>query len=153
MAENLFDTLQSYDGKTYSGRMTFPNDSAHPMNKPMTITFRKVSDNQLRVPLHVGSDKSRIWIFTRLPKAIQLKHDHRHSDGTPDELTNYGGIDSLMRLGNQLTFPADEETTAILPEAATNVWSLRLSPDRKTLTYYLERNGKPRFEAEFDLTR
>lgn len=148
----LFDTLSGLDGNSYKGHMTFPDDPTHSMNKPMLISIRKVSENQLRIPLHVGEDKSRIWILTRTSEGILLKHDHRHKDGTPDDLTNYGGLDTSPGLGNQLTFPADAETAAILPAASTNVWSLRLSPDGKILTYYLERGRMPRFEAQFDLS-
>ena len=39
----------------------------------------------------------------------------------------------------------------LIPEAATNVWTLRLSPDNGELTYRLERHGKPRYEATFKL--
>ena len=150
---SVFDVLYQLDGKSYSGGMTYPADSAHPMNKPMRITVEVVSENEVRVPFAVGEDRSRTWILRRSSEGISLKHDHRHSDGTPDEVTNYGGVDRVQVLGRQLVFPADEETKSMLPEAATNVWSLRLSPDGKQLYYYLERHKEARFEAHFDLSR
>ena len=57
--------------------------------------------------------------------------------------------DRATRDGSALSqsFPADEHTRKLLPEAATNVWTLTLDPERAELTYYLERHGKPRFEA------
>jgi hypothetical protein len=27
-----------------------------------------------------------------MEEGLQLKHDHRHEDGTPDEVTMYGGV-------------------------------------------------------------
>lgn len=152
-ADSLFETLQALNGKSFSGKMSFPNDSKHEMNKPMTITVEAVSDEEVRVPLKVGENRSRTWILTRTPEGVQLKHDHRHEDGTPDDVTNYGGLDSKSELSTLLVFPADADTAKMLPEAASNVWSLRLSPDGKQLFYYLERHGKPRFEAVFDLSQ
>lgn len=131
--------------------MSFPENATHEMNKPMQITVQVISDTEIRIPLQVGEDKSRTWVLTRSAAGVQLKHDHRHADGTPDEVTNYGGTASNIELGNQLVFPADEETSRQIPEAATNTWSLRLAPDEGTLYYYLERHAKPRFEAAFDL--
>lgn len=151
-ADSLFDHLQGLHGKSYPGRMTFPADSTHEMNKPMTITVEVVSAEEIRIPLQVGEDRSRTWVLTRSPAGVLLKHDHRHPDGTPDEVTNYGGLAARPELGNLLVFPADQETSAMLPEAASNAWSLRLSPDGRQLFYYLERHTKPRFEAAFDLT-
>lgn len=150
-SQPLFEHLKNLDGRSFQGRMSFPSDPGHPMNKTMTISIKKVSDNQICIPLSVGRDKSRTWVLSKLPQGIQLKHDHRHSDGTPDEVTNYGGIDQHQSLGHQLNFPADEETKVLIPAAATNVWSLRLSPDKKTLFYYLERDNRSRFEARFEL--
>lgn len=151
-AQSLFDTLQKHDGRAYPGKMSFSNKANDEMNQPMLMTVKVVSESEIRVPFQVGENKSRTWILTRTAEGITLKHDHRHDDGTPDELTNYGGTDSNVQLGNQLIFPADQETITMLPEAATNAWSLRLSPDGKQLFYYLERHKQPRFEAVFDLS-
>ncbi len=133
--------------------MSYPDDPSHEMNKPMRIKVLRVSDNHIQVPFMVGDDTSRTWMLTKIGDSVELKHDHRHKDGTPDDLTNYGGVDSHQWLATQLIFPADEETAILLPEAKGNVWSLRLSPNGEVLTYYLERDGKPRFEAVFDLSK
>jgi hypothetical protein len=148
---SLFDFLHGLNGKTYPGRMTFPANSTDEMNKPMQITVQVVSDNEIRIPLQVGEDRSRTWVLTRSEAGVLLKHDHRHADGTPDKTTNYGGLAAKVELGTLLIFPADEETRTMLPEASSNAWSLRISPDGSKLYYYLERHAKPRFEAAFDL--
>ncbi len=148
----LFDVLRTLDGQVYAGKMTFPKQADHSMNKPMEITVNVVSENEIRIPLKVGEDASRTWVLTRSESGVLLKHDHRHPDGTPDEVTNYGGLAAgAPPLGVELVFPADEETAAMIPAAATNAWSLRLSPDHSRLYYYLERDSMPRFQAVFDL--
>jgi hypothetical protein len=149
----LFEHLQSLEGQAFAGRMTYPEDPDHKMNKPMRIEVNRISDSELRIPLHVGEDRSRTWILRKQTSGVQLKHDHRHADGTPDEVTNYGGHSRSPGLGSLLIFPADEETATLLPEASTNVWTLRLSPNGRSLTYYLERHSQPRFEAVFDLSK
>lgn len=147
----LFDTLKNHDGKTYHGRMSYSRNTNDEMDKPMQITVKVVSDDEIRIPLQVGEDRSRTWILTRSEAGVLLKHDHRHADGTPDEVTNYGGLASDIKLGNQLIFPADGDTTTMLPDASSNVWSMRLSPDGGKFYYYLERHSQPRFEAAFDI--
>src|SRR5690606_12921813 len=46
---------------------------------------------ELRVPFHVGDDRSRTWVLTRVGPGLRLKHDHRHEDGSDDAVTMYGG--------------------------------------------------------------
>ena len=71
----------------------------------------------------------------------------RRADGTPDEVTLYGGV--AVDAGSALSqsFPADRYTANLIPEAATNEWFLSFSADGQELTYYLERHGKARFKA------
>lgn len=147
----LFDHLKTLDGQTFEGRMSYTNKVDDPMDQPMTMRVEMVSDDQVRIPFAVGEDQSRTWILTRTEEGLQLKHDHRQPDGTPDDLTNYGGTAQPSGLGNLIVFPADAETVEMLPEAASNHWSFRMSPCGSNLFYYLERHAEPRFEAAFDL--
>jgi hypothetical protein len=41
----------------------------------------------------------------------------------------------------------------LIPAAATNEWTLLLSPDGKTFSYILKRDNQLRFRADFDLTQ
>lgn len=148
---DLFDRLEALDGQSFSGSMTFPDEPDHEMNHPMRIEIQRDSDGVLKIPLQVGDDKSRTWILTRVEDGVLLKHDHRQEDGTPDEITNYGGVAQPLGLGTLLVFPADEDTATMLPPASTNVWTMRLSPDERYFHYYLERESEPRFQATFDL--
>ena len=73
-------------------------------------------------------------------------------DGTPDSITQYGGRTTNSGTATLQMFPADQETTNMLPAAATNVWWLELVPG-KYLTYNLRRIGTDRlFSIRFDLS-
>ncbi|MBA2436542.1 MAG: hypothetical protein H0V54_15925, partial [Chthoniobacterales bacterium] len=82
---------------------------------------------------------------------LRLKHDHRHPDGTPDKQTNYGGWATNDGTATRQQFPADEETAALIPEAATNIWTLEIDREKRTFLYALERNKAPRYRAVFAL--
>ena len=151
-------------GKSFIGHSSFPddvNDSFY--GKTLKAVIQDCSDSEIRVPFAVGDNNSRTWIFTKTEQGIQLKHQHLHDDGTPDEVSNYGGMGSdgesaLIQAGvdnemNQVTlsFPADQFTQELIPAASTNVWSITFlskpNGEYNGITYYLTRHGEPRFKA------
>jgi hypothetical protein len=86
------------------------------------------------------------------PGGLRLKHDHRHADGTPDAITQYGGDARGTGSGNRQSFPADSHTVSLNPVYKTNVWTMEI--DRARFAYELVRVGTDRrFRVEFDLTR
>lgn len=120
--------------------------------REMVMHVRACDDDEIRIPFHVGQDRSRTWVITRTGDGLRLKHDHRHEDGSPDELTMYGGDTAEEGTATRQAFPADAATAEMLPAAATNVWTLEVEPGR-TFAYELRREGTDRrFRAEFDLT-
>ena len=148
----FFDNLQQHCGKTYFGKTIYPDDPGHDFaGKKLEMRVASCSDKEIRIPFKVGEDTSRTWIITKTEKGMLFKHDHRHKDGTPHELTMYGGYANDK--GNQLqqSFPADQETYKLVPKGKTNVWTLTLDPENKQFFYYLERHQKPRYKAVFDL--
>ncbi|MDX2219370.1 MAG: hypothetical protein SF172_10135 [Burkholderiales bacterium] len=135
-------------GARFEGESVLPRDPGDSFaGKKLVATLATCGESEIRVPFAVGEDRSRTWLITRTPNGLQLKHDHRHADGTPDKITMYGGLVRAGGSAEQQAFAADAHTAKLIPEAATNVWTLTLSPDGQSLTYYLERNGKPRFKA------
>lgn len=83
---------------------------------------------------------------------IKLKHDHRHEDGSEDDITQYGGIASNTGMATIQFFPADQETTDLIPHAANNVWWITV--DEESFTYNLRRIGSDRyFSVKFDLNK
>lgn len=150
----FFAQLSKLCGQSFKGKAVFPADGKDPFaGKELTMHVRECSDNVIRIPFHVGEDKSRTWVISKMEEGLQLKHDHRHEDGTPDEVTMYGGIAIDTQDASTMRFPADAFTAELIPAAATNEWSLVLSPDGKTFSYILKRDNQLRFQADFDLTQ
>lgn len=150
----FFNQLSKLCGKSFRGKAVFPADGKDPFaGQELTMHVRECSDQVIRIPFHVGEDKSRTWVISQMEEGLQLKHDHRHEDGTPDEVTMYGGIALDTQDASTMRFPADAFTAQLIPAASTNEWSLVLSPDGKTFSYILKRDNQLRFHADFDLTQ
>jgi hypothetical protein len=147
-SEEFLAALGGICGARFEGGRTFPSDADTAWaGKVLTATVATCTANEVRVPFVVGADRSRTWVFSRANGGVQLKHDHRHSDGTPDAVTNYGGMATANGTPRSQHFEADAETAQLIPAARTNVWSVTLAPDGSAITYHLERDGRPRFTA------
>lgn len=124
--------------------------------KRLVMHVRQCSGGEIRVPFHVGEDRSRTWVFTKVPAGLRLKHDHRHEDGSDDKATMYGGDTAEPGTAQRQSFPADAHSKEMfvrdaIPQAVENVWVVGLVPG-KTFSYALTRPGRE-FRVEFDLTR
>ena len=147
---HFFDNLKQMCGQQLEGQTVLPQNADHPLvGKRLLMTVQQCTDTEIRIPFQVGDDKSRTWIITLTDKGLLLKHDHRHPDGTPDKITMYGGLAAPNGTAHLQRFPADAETTKLIPEAATNVWTLEMIPEKNQFIYYLERNQEPRYKALF----
>lgn len=152
--ESFYKSLSKHCGNSYAGKVVFPADDKDPFaGKLLTMHISTCSDTTIRIPFHVGEDKSRTWVISKTEQGLQLKHDHRHGDGTPDEVTMYGGVALATEEKLEQRFPADAYTAQLIPAAATNEWTLALSPDGRTFSYILKRDNQLRFRADFDLTQ
>lgn len=150
--DSYFATLSSLCGTTFTGTSVFPRDPADAFaGKKLVAHVAKCTADEIRIPFAVGENKSRTWIIRKEQGGLTLRHDHRHDDGTPDEVTMYGGAAGATGSARSMSFMADAYTAKLIPGAATNVWTLSVSDDGRAMTYYLERDAKPRFKAE--LTR
>lgn len=145
----FFARLTALCGATFEGASVFPRDAGDPFaGKKLVARVATCSADEVRVPFLVGADRSRTWVFKKIGTGLELKHDHRHDDGTPDEQTMYGGMASDKGSASAQSFEADAYTAKLIPAASTNVWTVTLAPDGKSMSYYLERDAKPRFKAE-----
>lgn len=141
---------QAFEGKMIEG--TAPSDAAF-KNQRMVMHVRACGENEIRIPFHVGANRSRTWVITRTTAGLRLKHDHRHEDGSEDKVTQYGGDTAAPGTAGRQDFPADAFTAALIPAAATNIWTVLIEPG-KMFGYGLRREaGGRRFRVEFDLTR
>lgn len=152
--QQFWNNLSQLCGKSYEGSLE--SDSANDpdiVGKVLIMNVRKCSENEIKVPFIVGEDKSRTWIFTKIGDRLQLKHDHRHADGTEDETNFYGGMTNNAGRDTIQMFVADQQTLEMLDFAAFNVWMVELVPGSH-FTYSLRRIGTDRlFSVRFDLTR
>lgn len=150
----FWDALQSICGQAFMGTLT-ENDPPSPDfdGKELIMHVRECSDEEIRVPFFVGDDRSRTWVFTPTVSGLRLKHDHRHADGSEDDVTQYGGDTAEVGSATSQAFPADAFTAELVPAAANNTWTVELIPGQ-LFAYQLRREGtERRFRVEFDLSR
>lgn len=151
-ADQFWNDLGALCGKAFEGQLVQePSGDDSFAGQRLVMHVRQCSENQIRIPFVVGEDLSRTWVLTRKGDRIELKHDHRHADGSPEEVTMYGGTTANAGRATGQYFPADEETRQVIEYAFSNVWSMLLEPGQ-AFTYGVQRLGTDRvFEVEFDL--
>lgn len=150
-SQKFWETLSAHCGKAYEGKLVTPESDPRFAGK-LIMHVRTCEEGTLRIPFFVGDDRSRTWVLTMDEDGlIQLKHDHRHEDGSEDEVTQYGGKASNTGSASTQFFPADQFTANMLPAAVGNVWWITV--DEKSFTYNLRRLGSnTHFSVRFDLT-
>lgn len=157
-ADQWFRQLASLCGRAWEGRVvsTDPADASF-TGQRLVMDVRQCTDEEIRIPFHVGNDRSRTWVISRTATGLRLKHDHRHEDGTPDALTMYGG-DSRRQLSEvRQEFPADAESIEMFTAQGRsvsngNVWAIEV--EETAFAYELRRPAGPGqrfFRVEFDL--
>lgn len=148
----FWNELQKLCGKAFAGTVAAaPADDTTFKDKSLVMHVRSCEKDRIRIPFVVGEDRSRTWILTRKGDRIELRHDHRHADGTPDKVTMYGGWTTSVGMPTRQMFPADQETVNVIAAAATNVWWIDLVPG-ESFAYNLRRMGSERyFSIKFDL--
>lgn len=156
VAADLFiGQLADLCGLRFEGKVVSTDAADADMaNKRLVMHVRDCSPEEVRIPFHVGKDKSRTWIVTRTPEGLRLKHDHRHEDGTEDELSQYGGDTASAGTGDRQEFPADQFSKTLFeakgnPASVANVWAMELT---ETMFAYELRRPERFFRVEFDLT-
>ncbi|MGL4994031.1 MAG: hypothetical protein ACRC6R_07925 [Bacteroidales bacterium] len=151
--QQFFDNLKKHQGKAYEGTITSGAREGDDFSgKRLVMHVRSCEDNRIRIPFFVGDDKSRTWVFSLDNDRILLKHDHRHSDGSEDKVTMYGGWTPNAGTPNMQIFPADQYTCDLIEYATFNTWWITI--DDTSYTYNLHRLGTSRtFSVRFDLTK
>lgn len=160
-ADAFFARIAALCGQAYSGRIV-ANQPASPTPDPfdgkaLVMHVRECGESTIKIPFHVGDDRSRTWVLSRTETGLRLKHDHRHEDGSPDAVTMYGGDTAEAGTAERQAFPVDAESIAMfqregLAASVTNTWALEVTPEQRYV-YELSRPGGRLFRVEFDLTR
>ncbi|WP_394205533.1 hypothetical protein [Shewanella waksmanii] len=152
----FFDNIAAHCGKAYEGTVTAGNDADSAFTgKKLVMHVRECTDEQLKVPFHVGDDHSRTWVITKTPYGLHLAHDHRHEDGSEDKVTMYGGMTADMGTATEQSFPADAHSINNFREnglnvSITNIWHMYIKPNE--FTYRLTRENRD-FRVDFDLSK
>ncbi len=152
----FFDRIAALCGKAFAGRVTTSDAADRDMaGKPLVMHVARCDADGVRIPFHVGDDRSRTWVITRTGAGLRLKHDHRHADGSSDAVTMYGGDTAGPGTAARQEFPVDAESIAMfraqgLDQSVTNVWAVEVGD--ATFAYELRREGR-HFRVEFDLTQ
>ncbi|WP_300573384.1 hypothetical protein [Phenylobacterium sp.] len=155
-AAAFFQRLGALCGQTFAGQVVEGDETDAAFREAeLVMHVAGCSADEIRIPFRVGEDRSRTWVITRLAEdRLRLKHDHRHADGTEDELSQYGGDSLTDGSAERQAFPADAYSVALFTRTGrsvsnANVWALGLT--ETTFTYELARPNRL-FRVAFDLT-
>ena len=159
-ADAFFRELSVHCGHSYAGRITAnqpPPDQDPFVDQRLIVHIRDCTETELRLPFHVGEDRSRTWILRRDGERLQLKHEHRHADGSEDAVSQYGGTSTDPGNATRQSFPIDSQSRERferegLIASLKNVWTMEIEPERR-LVYELSRPSGRLFRVEFDLSR
>jgi len=157
-ADRFMARLAEHCGEAFAGRIVADQPAADNdpfAGKALVMHLRECGTGELRIPFHVGDDRSRTWVITRTADGLRLKHDHRHEDGSDDAVTMYGGDTASAGTAIRQEFPVDAFSIGLferesLAASVTNVWAMEIEPGRRFL-YELRRPSGRLFQVEFDL--
>ena len=154
-ADQFFNNLSQHCGNAYAGGLVVdrPGDDMLEGDELLVAHFRECSDDEIRIPFHIETgtdewDRSRTWIITHHGDSLEIRHDHRHEDGTEEENTMYGGYTHISPDGNRHEFlypPRTEE------EGVPLGWRLEILPGDR-YTYGTMSDSEFTWRVDFDLS-
>lgn len=149
--DQFWEHLHELCDRAFEGQLlASPGDDMS--GERLVMHVRECGDERIRIPFVVGDNLSRTWVLTRIGERVELRHDHRHPDGSPEEVTMYGGLSPNRGSAHAQIFPADDRTLDTLADNYPNVWLMEVHPGEK-FVYYVRRLATERYyHVEFDLT-
>lgn len=154
-ADVLLSKLSAHCGKAYEGKLVSSDEAdAAFAQEQLVMHVRDCSEGEIRIPFHVGENRSRTWVITRTLDGLRLKHEHRHEDGEEDAVSQYGG-DSAAITTTRAEFPVDQYSIEMftregLTASVTNIWAVEITED--IFAYELKRENSF-FRVEFDVAK
>lgn len=151
---DFLSQISAHCGKAFEGKVVSTDEvDAQFASQELVMHVRECTDGEIRIPFHVGEDRSRTWVITSIEDGLRLKHDHRHEDGEEDAVTQYGG-DSNLVTAMRAEFPVDQYSIDMfnregLTASVTNIWAVEITDD--VFAYELRRENRF-FRVEFDLS-
>jgi len=155
--QGFWDNLLRHCGSAYRGSLTLepPGDDMLTGTEELIVHFRECSETEIRAPFHIEKeatgdwDRSRTWVFMRTAEGLELRHDHRQRDGTPDESTWYGGHTMTEGTAERQEFVYAERRGA---DGSLLGWRVEILPGDR-YTYGTIRGGEWSWRVDFDLSQ
>lgn len=150
--DEFIANLGVHCGEAFAGRVVSapegdPNFAGDP---ELILHFRTCTDNRVTVPVFLGDDASRTWIFWRTGDGVDLRHDHRHADGRSEPMTYYGSFVADIPIAEESPSANRHEFKRVQNEVRTG-WVVEIIPGER-YTYGTQRDGEWRHRFDFDLS-
>ncbi len=153
--QEFWTRLHMHCGEAFEGRLmeAAPGYDMLDGSERLIVHFRECSDFETRLPFHIEEgpgawDRSRTWVFfNHGADGLELRHDHRHQDGSEEENTWYGGdaIDGGAYWQRFVYPPRTEEMGVFMG------WRVEIHPGKR-YTYGTMRDDEWTFRVDFDLS-
>lgn len=153
--QQWWDALHALCGNAYEGTLIRAPEGDNTFRDARVLMHvRDCSDTRVRVPLVIGDNYSRVWVFSQDNGRLLFRHEHRHEDGSEESASQYGGYTSNAGSADTQMFPGDDITTTAIPGSGQrSVWLVEIHPGDK-FVYSANRVGTERgFQVDFDLTK
>ncbi|PTB89754.1 hypothetical protein C9927_01325 [Pseudidiomarina aestuarii] len=153
---DFFAAFEPFCGQSFAAEIVEDNAPSDAWDHPLVVHIRDCEEDVIRMPLHVGEDRSRTWVLTKHDDYIDFQHIHLHEDGSPDAVSPYGGQTLTAGTAQMQSFPVDEASKALFMEngldvSVTNTWTIEFV-DAETMAYELRRPGRI-FRVHVDLSQ
>lgn len=145
----FFENLRALCGQTFGGRTILApitDETFEPARLFMVV--EECDGDEIRVPFIVGGDDSRTWVFQIRDDGLTFYHEHLRPDGTPHEISGFGGRASPDGTEIFQSFP-DFWATDETPAAEHRIWRLQIDRENDLFVYYLDRGGRPAYRLIF----
>lgn len=150
----FFEHLAAHCNDAFPGILEYqaPGFDLLSGSEPLIAHFRACSDREVRIPFHIETepgvwDRSRTWIFTLHGDQIELRHDHRKSDGSEDAVTMYGGFSYGQNTKNVHQFQSVERSSET---GEYRGWRIEIYPGERYV-YGTVRDTSWTWRVAFDL--
>src|SRR5690606_13376535 len=153
VGEAFVANLAAHCGQAFRGRVVHvPDGDPYFSDDPeLVMHVRECLEDEVRIPVHVGDDRSRTWIFTVTGGGVDLRHDHRLPDGRSDRNTFYGAFVAEPPLARNPPSPNRHEFKRVRADSVVSGWVVEIIPGER-FTYGTQRDGEWRHRFDFDLT-
>ena len=152
----FWSRLHTHCGEAFEGRLVTaaPGFDLLDGSERLVVHFRSCSDFETRLPFHIEEgpdawDRSRTWVFfNHGADGLELRHDHRHQDGSEEENTWYGG-DAIEggAYWQRFVYPPRTEEMGVFMG-----WRVEIHPNER-FTYGTMRDEEWTFRVDFDLSQ